>query len=332
MRVVFFGTPEFAVPSLARLLAEPDLAVVGVVTQPDQRRGRGSQVEASPVKQLGLQAGCPILQPQRLNRDQASLKSLAEFQADVFVVVAYGQILSQALLALPRWGCINGHGSLLPAYRGAAPIQRCIVDGQTLTGMTIMQMDRGMDTGAMLLKSSFPIGLLDNFVDVAEALAHQCADLLVATLAGLEAQTLVPEPQDGALASYAPLIQKEEYGLDWSRPAIALHNQIRGLYPHCVTSLRGQPLKIMATAPLLQPYWQALPPELAALEPWVASLESTAPAGTLVGLLKGHGPVVQTGHGYLLLRQVKPSGKQVQRGADFLNGSHLRLGERMGIA
>ncbi|XGB41449.1 MAG: methionyl-tRNA formyltransferase [Nodosilinea sp. LVE1205-7] len=332
MRVVFFGTPEFAVPSLARLLAEPDLTVVGVVTQPDQRRGRGSQVDASPVKHLGLQAGCPILQPQRINRDQASLKNLVDFQADVFVVVAYGQILSQTVLAIPRWGCINGHGSLLPAYRGAAPIQRCIVQGETLTGMTIMQMNRGMDTGDMLLKSFLPIGLLDNFVDVAGALAHQCADLLVATLAGLEAQTLTPEPQDQALASYAPPIHKDEYGLDWSRPAIALHNQIRGLYPHCVTSLRGQPLKVLATAPLLHPYWQALPPELAALEPLTANLVSTAPAGTLVGLLKGHGPVVQTGEGPLLLRQVKPSGKQVQRGADFINGSRLQLGEQLGLA
>lgn len=333
MRIVFFGTPHFAVPSLQRLLAEPDIEVVAVVTQPDKRRGRGNQVEASPVKQAALTANCAILQPRRIKKDEDCLGTLESLNADAFVVVAYGQILSQRILDMPRLGCVNGHGSLLPAYRGAAPIQWCIVHGATETGMTTMKMDIGMDTGAMLLRSHLPIGLLDNFYDVAAALADQCADLLVETLQGLAAGSLTPEPQDDALASYAPLIQKADYGLDWSQPAIALHNQIRGFYPNSETQFRDQPLKILATAPLLAPYWEQLPPNLAQLQPTVAvrlaEVESPRP-GEIVGLLKGHGPLVQTGEGVLLLREVKPSGKKTQRGTDFVNGSRLALGEQLG--
>ena len=330
MRLVFFGTPQFAVPSLQRLLAEPGFEVAAVVTQPDRRRGRGSQVDASPVKQAA--AGCPVLQPNRIKKDEAALTALEAIGADAFVVVAYGQLLSQRILDMPRLGCINGHGSLLPAYRGAAPIQWCIVNGDTVTGMTTMQMNLGMDTGDMLLKSHLPIGLLDTAGTVAAALAQQCADLLVETLHGLQAGTLAPEPQDDALATYAPLIQKEDFELDWGKSAIALHNQVRGFHPNCVTAFRGQPLKIMATAPLGEPYWAALPPELGALREAVAAIAAEAGSaipGTLVGFLKGQGPLVQTGDGLLLLRQVKPSGKQAQAGADFVNGSRLQIGESL---
>jgi methionyl-tRNA formyltransferase len=257
---------------------------------------------------------------------------LDQLQADAFVVVAYGQLLSPQLLAMPRLGCINGHGSLLPAYRGAAPIQWAIVKGETHTGITTIQMDPGMDTGAMLLKSHLAIGLLDNFPTVAASLAQQCADLLVETLRGLDSQQLIPEPQNPDLATYAPLIHKQDYGMDWQRPAIALHNQVRGFYPHCVTHFRGQPLKLLATVPLGEAYWSRLPSELAPLVDRVSTLEVNAGAspGTVVALLKGYGPVVQTGEGFLLLQQVKPSGKQLQQGGDFINGSRLQLGEVIG--
>ncbi|HIK45272.1 MAG TPA: methionyl-tRNA formyltransferase [Leptolyngbyaceae cyanobacterium M65_K2018_010] len=330
MRIVFLGTPQFAVPSLERLLAEPGFEVVAVVTQPDKRRGRGNQVEASPVKQVAQRAGCALFQPPRIKKDEDTLRALASLQADAFVVVAYGQILSQRILEMPRLGCINGHGSLLPAYRGAAPIQWCLVNGETVTGMTTMQMDAGLDTGPMLLKSHLSIGLLDNCDQVAAALAQQCADLLVETLNRLGAGSLAPEPQDEALATYAPLIQKQDYRLTWSRPAIALHNQVRGFYPNGVTQFRHQPLKVLATAPLDDPYWDQLPPDLtqgrATVEALATATAEAAP-GTLVGLLKGQGPVVKTGQGLLLLWQVKPSGKQAQVGADFINGSHLQVGE-----
>ncbi|QQE63941.1 methionyl-tRNA formyltransferase [Leptolyngbya sp. BL0902] len=332
MRIVFLGTPHFAVPSLKRLLADPAFDVVAVVTQPDKRRGRGSQVDASPVKQVAAAAGCPIWQPRRIKKDEACLTALEALQADAFVVVAYGQILSQRILAMPRLGCINGHGSLLPAYRGAAPIQWCIVQGATETGMTTMQMDIGMDTGAMLLKSQLPIGLLDNFYDVAAALADQCADLLVETLHGLDAHRLTPEPQDNAQATYAPLIQKEDYRLDWSQSALDLHNRVRGFYPHAETTLRNQPLKVLATAPLGDPHWPQLPADLAQMRPTVEALTSnltSAQPGQMVALLKGHGPLIYTGDGLLLLREVKPSGKKAQRGQDFINGSRLTLGEQV---
>jgi methionyl-tRNA formyltransferase len=332
MRLVFFGTPEFAVPSLHRLAVEPGFHIVGVVTQPDQRRGRGSHVAASPVKQAALSLGCPVLQPERLKHHKPTLTSLDQLQADAFVVVAYGQLLSPQLLAMPRLGCINGHGSLLPAYRGAAPIQWAIAKGETHTGITTIQMDPGMDTGDMLLKSHLVIGLLDNFPRVAASLTQQCADLLVETLRGLDSQRLTPEPQNPDLATYAPLIHKQDYGMDWQRPAIALHNQVRGFYPHCVTHFREQPLKLLATVPLGEAYWSRLPSELAPLVDRVSTLEVNAGAspGTVVALLKGYGPVVQTGEGLLLLQQVKPSGKQLQQGGDFINGSRLQLGEVIG--
>jgi methionyl-tRNA formyltransferase len=331
MRLVFLGTPHFAVPSLQRLLAEPDFDVVAVVTQPDKRRGRGKQLMPSPVKHMALEANCPILQPRRIKKDDESLTTLESLQADAFVVVAYGQILSQRILDMPRLGCINGHGSLLPAYRGAAPIQWCLVNGDTETGMTTMQMDAGMDTGPMLLKSHLPIGLLDNFYDVAQRLADQSADLLIETLKGLEAGEITPQPQDDTQATYAPLIQKVDYELTWDKPAIALHNQVRGFYPNCVTHFRGQPLKLMATIPLGPGYWALIPVQLAAeLQAAVQTLSvpEKATPGTIVGFIKGHGPVVQTGAGLLLLQQVKPGGKQAQSGYDFVNGSRLQVGER----
>ncbi len=331
MRLVFFGTPHFAAPSLKRLLTEPGFEVLAVVTQPDKRRGRGKQVVPSPIKQVALAAGCQIFQPRRIKKDQDTLAALENLQADAFVVVAYGQILSQRILDMPRLGCINGHGSLLPAYRGAAPIQWCLVHGETATGMTTMQMDAGMDTGPMLLKSHLPIGLLDNFFDLAQGLADQAADLLVDTLKGLEAGTITPEPQNDAQATYAPLIKKEDYALDWSKSAIELHNQIRGFYPNCVTSFRGQPLKVTATVPLGLGYWPQMPTHLAAeLQAGFAALPpaANAPNGAVVGVIKSHGPVVQTGNGLLLLREVKPSGKRSQNGSDFVNGSRLQVGDR----
>jgi len=331
MRLVFLGTPHFAVPSLQRLLAEPDFDIVAVVTQPDKRRGRGKQLMPSPVKQVALEANCPLLQPRRIKKDDETLTTLESLQADAFVVVAYGQILSQRILDMPRLGCINGHGSLLPTYRGAAPIQWCLVNGDTETGMTTMQMDAGMDTGPMLLKSHLPISLLDNFYDVAQRLADQSAALLVETLKGVDAGVLTPQPQDDTQATYAPLIQKEDYGLTWDEPAITLHNQVRGFYPNCVTRFRGQPLKLMATIPLGPGYWALIPMQLAAeLRAAVQGLsvpEDPTP-GTIVGLIKGHGPVVQTGAGLLLLQQVKPGGKQAQSGYDFVNGSRLQVGDR----
>lgn len=333
MRIVFFGTPQFAVPSLERFLSHPDFDIVGVVTQPDKRRGRGNQLMPSPVKAVAIAENLPLWQPTRLKKDEPVLTALEATQADVFVVIAYGQLLSPRILAMPRLGCINAHGSLLPAYRGAAPIQWSLYHGEAETGVTTMLMDAGMDTGPMLLKSKHPIALLDNALDLAQVLAAQSADLLVETLHHLAAGTIVPVPQDHEAATYAPLIQKEDFELNWRRSAIALHNQVRGFYPNCITQFREEPLKIMATAPLGEFDWPQLPEDLARYQATVEGMHLSAGGtqpGEIIGFLKGQGPIVQTGDGLLLLREVKPRGKREQSGWDFVNGNRLQIGETLG--
>ncbi len=327
MRIVFFGTPQFAVPSLESLLGHPEFEVLAVVTQPDKRRGRGNQLTPSPVKSIALAHQIPVWQPQRVKKEAETLMHLKQTGADAFVVVAYGQILSQEILDMPRLGCINVHGSLLPKYRGAAPIQWCIYHGETETGITTMLMDAGMDTGAMLLKAYTPIHLLDNAQDLAQKLAHLGADLLGETLFKLERQEIQPIPQDSSQATYAPLIQKQDYLLDWSRSAIALHNQVRGFFPNCTATYQSQLLKITATVPL-GAYSTQLPLELTALSQDLSSLSAQSGCpGEVVSIAKGIGPVIQTGDGLLLLREVQLAGKRPQSGWDFANGSRLTVGE-----
>jgi methionyl-tRNA formyltransferase len=336
MKVVFFGTPQFAVPTLERLLSTSEIEVVAIVTQPDKRRGRGAELTPSPVKTVALAHQLPVWQPRSVKKDAETLDQLRSAQADAFVVVAYGQILSQTILDMPRWGCINAHGSLLPYYRGAAPIQWSLYHGETETGITTMLMDAGMDTGAMLLKATVAIALLDNAIDLSSRLSALAAGLVVETLNGLEQQTLNPIAQNHAQATYAPLIQKADYFLDWSRPAIALHNQVRGFFPNCIASFRDSALKITATVPLLGDRSQLrselpseLPSELIELEPLWIDLDQTAAPGTVVGILKTQGAIVQTGKGLLLLREIQLAGKRSQSGSDFVNGARLTIGERL---
>jgi methionyl-tRNA formyltransferase len=331
MRVVFFGTPQFAVPTLEALIQHPDFDVALVVTQPDKRRGRGNQLSPSPVKAIAQTHNLPVIQPPNIKKSEADLALLREANADCFVVVAYGQILSQVILDMPRYGCINGHGSLLPQYRGAAPIQWCLHQGETVTGMTTMLMDIGMDTGAMLLKSTQPIDLLDNAQDLAIALSQQCADLVIQTLPELVAGRITPEPQDESKATYASLIKKDDYQLDWTKPAIALHNQVRGFYPNCQTEFRAQGLKIIATVPLDPRYASQLPEEYAPAIAQVQTQPDTVP-GTVRAIVKNFGVVVQTSDGPLLLAQVQPAGKKPQSGWDFANGLRVAVGEVFGAA
>ena len=329
MKVVFFGTPQFAVPSLERLLGHPEFEVLAVVTQPDKRRGRGNQLTPSPVKAVALAHQIPVWQPQRIKKDPDTLTHLRQSGADVFVVVAYGQILSQEILDMPRLGCVNVHGSILPKYRGAAPIQWCLYHGETETGITTMLMDAGMDTGAMLLKAYAPIQLLDNVQDLADKLAQIGADLLVETLLKLQSQEIQLLPQDNSEATYAPLIKKQDYQLDWSRSAIALHNQIRGFFPDCVTTFRGQPLKIIATQPL-DAYLQQLPSDLREVTHNLSSLSTDDfSPGEVASTIKLVGPAIQTGEGLLLLLEVQQPGKRPQSGWDFVNGNRVAVGEKL---
>ena len=326
MKIVFFGTPQFAVPTLEALLANPAFEVVAVVTQPDKRRGRGNELSASPVKSVAVTHQIPVWQPKSVKKDAETLEKLQASQADGFVVVAYGQILSQAILEMPKLGCVNVHGSLLPHYRGAAPIQWCLYNGEAETGITTMLMDAGMDTGAMLLKAVLPIALLNNAHDLAAKLSPLGANLLIETLLKLANQDIQPIVQENSQATYAPLIKKENYELDWSRGAIELHNQIRGFYPNCTTTFRGTALKITATVPIAP--LVELPSEFAMLASLVG--RSDRAAGEIVTIVKNLGVVIQTGDGLLFLREAQLAGKRPQLGWDFANGSRLEVGERLG--
>jgi len=332
MKVVFFGTPDFAVPTLAALLAPADIHVQAVVSQPDRRRGRGSQLMPSPVKQWALEHNLPVWQPERVKRCPETLQMLRDCQADFFVVVAYGQLLSAEMLAMPRLGCINVHGSLLPKYRGAAPLQWAIAKGEKETGITTMMMDIGMDTGAMLLKAPTPITLMDNLQTLGDRLAQMGADLLLETLGQIKGNHLTAVPQNDAEATYAPLLQKTDFQIDWQRHAGEIHNQIRGFYPLCYTQWQGQTLKIIQTIPLGEAYLEQLSEGDRPLINAVQSCPlSEGKAGEIMGLIKNWGPVIQTGAGYLLLKTVQPPGKRPQSGWDFVNGNHLKIGEILGV-
>ncbi len=329
MKIVFFGTPDFAVPTLTHLLADPKFEVLAVVTQPDKRRARGNQLIPSPVKQVAIAHNLPCWQPARLKKCAETLAHLRQSQADAFVVVAYGQLLSPEILAMPRLGCINVHGSLLPRYRGAAPLQWSLYHGEAETGVTTMLMDEGMDTGPMLLKTVIPLTLQDQVVQIGDRLAVLGAKLLKETLLKLEAGSITPIPQKTEEATYAPLLQKSDFALDWSRSALEIHNQVRGFYPHCFANFRNQPLKILSTLPLeavnlqLNPEFQPLIAQCSGLESGHSEL------GEIVAIAKNFGPVIQTRTGLLLLQSVQPSGKRVQSGWDFVNGNRLTVGERL---
>ncbi|MEM9136023.1 MAG: methionyl-tRNA formyltransferase [Cyanobacteria bacterium P01_F01_bin.42] len=327
MKVVFWGTPQFAVPSLERLLMHPDFEVVGVVTQPDRRRGRGNQLSPSPVKAIALEAKVPIWQPERVKKSPETLAELKALGADAFVVVAYGQILSKEILEMPRLGCVNSHGSLLPYYRGAAPIQWSIFHGETKTGITTMLMDEGMDTGAMLLTVETSIGLFDTTLDVAKRLSHLSGDILLATLQKLDQGAIAPIPQNDEKATYAPLIHKPDFALDWSRPAIALHDQVRAFSPNCVAQFRDRLIKVIETVPLCTARDQDLPTSYQKL---LSSLKSSSQHGQVVTLAKNLGPVVQTSEGFLLLKTVQLSGKRQQSGHDFANGLRVTNADTFG--
>lgn len=246
MRIVFAGTPEFAAQHLQALI-ETGRNVIAVYTQPDRPAGRGQKLMPSPVKQLALEHGIPVHQPQTL-RDPAAQAELASLQADLMIVVAYGLILPQAVLDMPRLGCINSHASLLPRWRGAAPIQRAVEAGDAESGVTVMQMEAGLDTGPMLLKVSTPIAADDTGGSLHDRLATLGSSAVVDAVAALEAGTLVGEVQDDSLATYAHKLNKDEARLDWTRPAVELERLVRAFHPWpiCHSVLDGAAVKVHA--------------------------------------------------------------------------------------
>ena len=241
MRIVFCGTPEFAVPSLRRLATEPGISVEAVITQPDRPRGRGQHVSGSPVKEAALAANLHVYQPETIKSDSAQ-EFLKRIAPDAVVIIAYGQIIPARLLTLPRIGWINLHASLLPRYRGAAPIHWAIANGETTTGLTTMQIDAGMDTGPTLLQHELEIGPDETSPELAARMSEIGAGLIVDSLLRLDRGEISPQPQDNGKASYAPILKKEDGRIDWTRTAPQIYNRMRGFapWPGAYTTFRGQ--------------------------------------------------------------------------------------------
>ncbi|MBQ1230288.1 MAG: methionyl-tRNA formyltransferase [Clostridia bacterium] len=307
MRILFMGTPDFALFSL-RALVEAGEDVVGVVTQPDKPRGRGYTLTPPPVKVYAEEKGLPVYQPRTL-RDEAFAALLREIDPEVIVVVAFGKILPVNVLEYPKYGCVNVHGSLLPAYRGAAPMQRAIIEGCTETGITTMFMAEGLDTGDMLLKKSVAIDLHDTFETVHDKLGECGAELLLRTLALLEKGEILPEKQEDALATYAAKIEKEDCLLDFSRTAKEVHDRIRGLSPIPLSFTHtpdGKLLKVVAS-------------DLA---------DGKGRPGEVLSLSGGR-ITVACGEGAVALLSVLPEGKKKMSAADFINGRRISVGDML---
>lgn len=267
MRIVFMGTPDFAVPSLDALLRSED-QVVGVVTQPDRPKGRGQTLTPSPIKVLALQHRLPILQPEKMKAAEF-LDALRAWEPDLIAVTAFGRILPKIILDMPPRGCVNVHGSLLPQYRGAAPIQWAVINGERETGITTMLMDEGMDTGPMLLQERVPIDPTDTAGTLATKLAPVGGALLVDTLRQLKAGTLHPRPQDHGAATLAPILKKEDGLIDWSLPAAAIANRVRGLspWPGAYTYAGADRWLLWSVVPTDQPSGQANPGRIVSARP-----------------------------------------------------------------
>lgn len=324
MRLVFMGTPDFAVPSLQALVNQGH-EVCGVFTQPDRPAGRGKSLKPSPVKVAAQELGLSIYQPEKIKTPEV-LTLLRELNPEGIVVVAYGQILSADILNLPPKGCINVHASLLPQYRGAAPIHWAVMNGEVQTGVTTMRMDQGLDTGDMLLKAEYPISNEAATGQIHDALAQLGAELLHKTLEQIELGTLKPEPQTGA-ASYASLLKREHEEIDWSRSAQEIHNQIRGLnpWPGAFTTFHQETLKVWKSS------WHLGNMDLEVIQKTIEETSSRALTrpGEVVGVIN-EGLVLQTGLGKILLQEVQPAGKRAMPARDFFLGRRAEIGEIFG--
>lgn len=304
MRLLFFGTPEFAVPSL-RALLNSGYNVVAVVTQPDRQRGRGRRLSSPPVKIEAQRHALTVLQPEKA-RETDFIKRIKELNPSVIVVVAYGQILPPEIIHLPELGCINLHASLLPKYRGAAPISWAIINGEKKTGITTMLMDEGMDTGPVLLQEEIEIKAEDTTGSLSKILAEKGADLLIKTLRMLKEGDIKPRPQSGE-ASYAPLLKKRDGLIDWSIPARELHNFIRGVtpWPGAYTFLEGERIKVLKAIPV----------------------DGEGGAGVIERVKKDE-LVVGTGDGLLSILEVQPEGRSAMDIKSFLQGRRINSGMR----
>ncbi|MCR5716607.1 MAG: methionyl-tRNA formyltransferase [Lachnospiraceae bacterium] len=316
MKIVFMGTPDFAVGSL-KALVEAGHEVVLVVTQPDREKGRGREVTFTPVKEYALSQHIPVFQPVKIKTPEA-VAELKKTEADIFVVAAFGQILSKEILEMPRLGCVNVHASLLPKYRGAAPIQWSILNGDAMTGVTIMQMDVGLDTGDILTQASIPIEDDETGDSLFEKLSHLGATLLCETLPCLERGEITPRAQDESQATHVRMLDKSMGRIDWFKSADMLEHVVRGLnsWPGAYCSFRGKTLKI----------WGAKAMDEARVKEICPEIQSGLENGTVAGVTKEM-IFVQTGDGYLALLEVQPESKKRMEVKNFLLGYPVEAGE-----
>jgi methionyl-tRNA formyltransferase len=313
MRILFCGTPHFAVPTFIHLLAQPDIEIAAVITQPDRPRGRGREISASPVKEAASAANIPVQQPEKI-RSPESRDILERLAPDCIVIIAYGQIIPAVLLSIPKLGWLNLHASLLPKYRGAAPINWAIANGETQTGVTSMRIDAGMDTGGILLQEEMDIAPEETAPELTESLAEAGAPLMLETLRGLAAGKLVARPQNNDEATYAPLLKKEDGRIDWSRPAQEIYNRMRGFapWPGAYTSFRGQTCHLWA-------------------EPFSLRGINVGAPGTI--FQEDSQILIACGHTTLLrLLSVKLEGRKQISAEEFANGARLTERERFGNA
>jgi len=322
LRIVFCGTPQFAVSTLKRLLATPDFHLLAVITQPDRPRGRGQEVSASPVKEVALAAHLPVHQPEKIRAPELQ-QLLTELAPDVTVIIAYGQIIPGQLLAIPKYGWINLHASLLPKYRGAAPINWAIANGETRTGLTTMRINVGMDSGDILLQRQMEIGPAESASELAMRMSEAGAPLMEETLRGLAAGKIIPRPQDHTQATLAPMLKKEDGRIDWTSAAQEIYNRMRGFapWPGAYTIFRGQTCHLWG-----EPVAQAasLPAENRGDPSFTAAV---AVPGSLFGAKNQW--FVSCGRGsFLRLHSVKLEGRKQISIAEFVNGARLQPGER----
>lgn len=312
MKIVYMGTPDFAVPTLEKIV-EAGHEVAAVVTQPDKAKGRGKKIIFSEVKEKALEFGLPVLQPVKA-RDPEFVEQIRALAPDCIVVVAFGQILPKSLLEIPKYGCVNVHGSLLPKYRGAAPIQWAVIDGEPVSGVTTMLMGEGLDTGDMLLKAETPIAADETGGSLFDRLSIMGADLLIETLKGLEAGTITPEPQDHEKAGkYAKMLTKEMGRIDFTQDAAVIECLIRGLnpWPSAYTKWNNKTLKI----------WRAA---------CVACADTDSVPGQIIEVLKD-GFVVKTGDAALKILEVQFEGKKRMDAGAFLRGCKMQPGDILGM-
>ena len=324
MKIVFMGTPDFAVPALKALAESAKHEVSLVVTQPDRPRGRSGKPAPSDVKLCAEQYGIPVFQPEKI-REEAAVEQLRRENADIFVVAAFGQLLPKTILEMPRFGCINIHGSLLPAYRGAAPVQWAVLDGQKEAGDTIMQMNEGLDTGDILMQESIPLSADETAGSLYDKLSSMGGPLLLKALDAIEAGTVTPVPQRDSGTHYAKMLRKEMGNIDWTKSAEEIGRLVRGLnpWPSAYTHWNGKMLKIWMAEPVTQEELSALGCD----EKNGMDLKEAQP-GTVMIVTKDT-LMVQTGDGLLALTELQMEGKKRMPVQAFLMGCRLQTGEKL---